>query len=273
MTLTMRALASLAGTALVLAVAAATAGEPSRWDEIREMLFEGRTLEDAGGLLELEAPQRALDAALVPVRVRAAEGVQVRTFWLVIDENPAPLAAVVHLDPAKVVPDIETRVRVNAYTPFHAVAETADGGLLVAERFVKAAGGCSAPGTRDPKEALARVGRMKLRAAGPVEPGKPATFTLKIAHPNYTGLQIDQLTRQWIPPDYVTRVTVRVGGEPVLVIDGDISISEDPTFTFTLREAPAGEIRVEVEDSSGRRFAEDFRPAAAEAERAAQSHS
>ncbi len=248
--------------AALFAAGTAAAAEPSRWDEIRGMLFEGRSLEDGSGVLRLEAPKRALDAALVPVRVRAPADLPVKTVWLVIDENPAPLAAVFHLDPEAVVPDVETRVRVNAYTRIHAVAETADGRLLVAERFVKAAGGCSAPGTRDREEALARVGRMKLRAHGPVRPGEPAAFTLKIAHPNYTGLQIDQLTRNWIPPDYVTKVTVRVGGRTVLVIDGDISISEDPTFTFTLRKAPAGEIRVEVEDSSGRRFAKDFRPAA-----------
>jgi len=257
---TKRAFTLLAAT--LLAAGAAAAAEPSRWDEIRDMLFEGRTLGDGSGVVELEAPERALDAALVPVRIHAAPDLPVKTLWLVIDGNPAPLAAVFHLDPEAVVPDVETRVRVNAYTPVHAVAETADGRLLVAERFVKAAGGCSAPGTRDREEALAQVGRMKLTAQGPVQPGEPATFTLKIAHPNYTGLQIDQLTRNWIPPDYVTKVTVRVGGKPVLVIDGDISISEDPTFTFTLRELPQGEIRVEVEDSSGRHFAKDFRPAA-----------
>ncbi len=250
----------LAALLLCVVAGSAGAGEASRWDEIRAMLFGDRTLADGRAVLELAAPERALDAALVPVRIRAREGAPpIRTLWLVIDENPAPLAAVFHLDPGLARPDIETRVRVNSYTPVHAVAETADGRLLVVARFVKAAGGCSAPGTRDRGEALARVGRMKIRPLGPVMAGAPVRVKVKIAHPNYTGLQIDQLTRQWIPPDYVTRVRLRLAGRTALEVESDISVSEDPTFLVTLVPPGETELTVEVEDSSDRRFTKSIR--------------
>ncbi len=242
------------------AAGSSVAGESSRWDEIRAMLFDDRPLADGTAVLELEAPQRALDAALVPVRIRARAGAPpIRTLWLVIDENPAPVAAVFRLDPELARADIETRVRVNSYTPVHAVAEAVDGRLFVVARFVKAAGGCSAPGTRDRGEALARVGRMKIRPLEPVVAGRPVRVKIKIAHPNYTGLQIDQLTRQWIPPDYVTRVRLRLAGRTAVEVESDISISEDPTFLVTL--VPPGEVElgVEVEDSSDRRFARSVR--------------
>ena len=242
------------------AVALAAEADGSRWQDIRAMLFEGRNLEDGRDLLVLEAPKRALDAALVPVRLGVREGAPpIRTLWLVIDENPAPVAAVFHLTPELARPDITTRVRVNSYTPIHLVAETEDGRLYVVDRFVKAAGGCSAPGTRDRSEALARVGRMKIRPLDPVKAGEPLRVKVKIAHPNYTGLQIDQLTRQWIPPEYVTRMRLSLAGRQAVEVASDISISEDPTFTFTLLPRGTSELLVEVEDSAGRRFAKRLR--------------
>jgi len=42
-------------------------------------------------------------------------------------------------------------------------------------------------------------------------------------------------------------------------VESDISISEDPTFVFTLVPARAGELAVEVDDSSDRHFAKSVR--------------
>ena len=77
-----------------------------------------------------------------------------------IDENPAPLAAIFHIGPNAIIPAISTRVRVNSYTNVHAVAELTDGKLYVVETYVKASGGCSAPAVKAEKTG---IGEMRFR--------------------------------------------------------------------------------------------------------------
>ncbi|MDF1585457.1 quinoprotein dehydrogenase-associated SoxYZ-like carrier [Marinimicrococcus flavescens] len=244
------AMAGLAG--------AARAADP--WPDIKEALFGHRPIADGGAVIALDAPERALDAAVVPMTIRAllpqTEARWIKTVHLVIDENPAPLAAVFHLSPASGSATIETRVRVNSYTHVHAVAETSDGRLHGVSRFVKAAGGCSAPALKDADEAMARLGRMKLRTHTPFTPGEAMTAQLLISHPNYTGLQIDQLSRNWIPPDYVRSILVRYGEREILKVEADISLSEDPSITFSFVPEAEGRLSVAVEDSSERHFEE-----------------
>ena len=62
-------LAAVAGLGLP---GTASAGEGS-WPAIRDALFEGRELKDGAGLIALEAPARAQDAAVVPVTVKALQ--------------------------------------------------------------------------------------------------------------------------------------------------------------------------------------------------------
>ena len=242
--------------------------QEANWPAIKEMLFGERELAPGGDLMALEAPGRAHDAAVVPITIKAPASAdparRIKTLWLVIDENPAPVAGVFHL--AEDAPDatIATRVRVNAYTPVHAVAETSEGRLFVVERFVKAAGGCSAPAMKDKEQALARLGQMRFKLMTSADPARIAAAQLLISHPNYSGMQIDQLSRNWIPPDYVKTVRVTRGGKPVLSVEGDIALSEDPAFTFSFKPDPAaGPIEVAVEDSQGRKFSQSFPATAA----------
>ena len=237
--------------------------EEGTWPAIRESVFAGRPMQDGSALLALDAPKRAADAAVVPITIKALQPQSgshaIKTLWLVIDENPAPVAGVFHLSPQSGEASIATRVRVNAYTPVHVVAETTDGALWVVDRFVKAAGGCSAPAQKDEAQAMARLGQMKLKAQTAVAPGRIATAQLLVNHPNYSGMQIDQLSRNWIPPDYVKNVTVSYDGRELLRVEGDISISENPSITFDfLPQAGAGPMQVAVEDSEGRKFQKSF---------------
>jgi sulfur-oxidizing protein SoxY len=258
-----------AGMAVAAAVAAwvnvaapAMAEEEGTWPSIRDALFEGRELKDGNGLIALEAPKRAQDAAVVPVTVRALQpqtpGRYIKTVHLIVDENPAPIAGVFHLYPETGNATIGTRIRVDQYTNLHAVAETSDGELHVVERFIKAAGGCSAPGLKDKELAMARLGRMQLKPMTSFAPGEANEAQLLISHPNYTGMQIDQLTRLWIPPDYVQSVKVSYGGTPVLEVEGDIALSEDPAISFSfVPEAPAPMV-VQIADSKGRKFEQSW---------------
>lgn len=230
----------------------------SNWPSIREALFADRELKDGAGVIELEAPKRAHDAAVVPVTIKALQPQTperyIKTIHLIIDKNPAPVAGVFRLFPESGSATIGTRVRIDEYTDVFAVAETSAGELYMAQRFVKAAGGCSAPALKDKELAMSRLGKMKLDTRTPFAPGEVNEVQLLISHPNYTGLQMDQLSRLWIPPDYVREITVRYGGSPVLEVESDISISEDPAISFSfVPEAPAA-MTVEVTDSKGRAF-------------------
>src|SRR5215470_6845516 len=206
----------------ILLLAAAAGAEPSeaeraaRWADLKHAIFGDRVVEDAGDRVEIDAPMRAEDAALVPVAIRIAHTLaQIRGLYLVIDNNPSPLAAHFLLGPLADPSEITTRVRIDDYTYLHAVAETGDGRLYAAARFIKAAGGCSAPAGKDQTLALERLGKMKVNFAERAKPGEPVTAKLLISHPNNSGMQMDQLTRNYIPADFIQTLDVTYNGQSV----------------------------------------------------------
>ena len=251
--------------ALSLAAPAWAAGEDeSRWNALRTMLFQDRPIHDGAEVLTLDAPYRAHDAAVVPIRIEPAfpqtGDRHIRTVTLVIDENPLPMAGRFHFTPASGRAALGTRVRVNAYTHIRAIAETSDGELYMAKRFVKASGGCSAPAGKDPDAALARLGEMKLRQSEALVLGEPNLAQLLVSHPNHTGMQMDQITHHYVPAHFVNNIEVRYGDEPVLTIeDAGISMSEDPSIHFYYTPEEPGELSVKVTDSKDRTFSRSWR--------------
>jgi sulfur-oxidizing protein SoxY len=233
------------------------ADRAARWQELRHAVYGDRTMQDGSDVIVLEAPVRALDAALVPVTVTLNGPEQVTTLAILIDGNPSPLAATFHFGPAANPHVLKTHVRVDRYTLIHAVAETADHRLFVAERFVKAAGGCSAPLIQDAKLAQARLGQIRLRVEDQPAGGGVATAQLVISHPNANGMQMDQLTRQYIPARFIQEIKVSYGGALVFDVDADISLSEDPNITFGFRQG-AGSLTVDVLDSTQAKFSRSF---------------
>src|SRR5690606_26802161 len=99
-----------AALALLLAAALAIAAGPVRaadsaWDDIRQQLYGGeREIQPADGVIALEAPYRALDAAVVPITVTAQipqeQERYIKSLTLVVDENPAPIVGTFHFSPA-----------------------------------------------------------------------------------------------------------------------------------------------------------------------------
>ena len=235
----------------------------ARWADLRHAIFGDRSLQDAGELVAIDVPARAEDAAIVPVAIRVADALapEIRGLYLVIDDNPSPLAAHFLLGPAADAREIATRVRIDDYTYLHAVAETADGRLYATARFVKAAGGCSAPAGKDQELAQERLGKMKLTLDQRVKPDAPVKTKLLISHPNNSGLQMDQATRNYIPADFIQTLDVTYNGEAVFRLESDIAISEDPSFEFGFRPsdpAASGVIKAEVLDSSQRHFSQSW---------------
>jgi sulfur-oxidizing protein SoxY len=205
-------------------------------------------------MLVLEAPKRAQDAAIVPLKIRLSPELHAKKVTLIVDDNPVPLAAVMDVGAAGVQGALETRVRVNEYTNVRAVAETEDGRLLMSTRYVKAAGGCSAPALKDPEQAMARLGKMKLDLPERITAGSPVTAHLLISHPNNSGLQFDQISRFFIPPHYVRSISVTYNGKPILDMTTDISISEDPSFHFTFVPEGEGNLEVRAVDTKDQEF-------------------
>ena len=109
------------------------AATPDPWPGLVQDIFNNRPMNDGSDVIGIEMPSRAEDAAIVPVTLRTklspGDIRQVRSITLVIDQNPAPMAAKFQLGPDAKVSEISTRVRVNNYTDVHAVAELSDGKL------------------------------------------------------------------------------------------------------------------------------------------------
>ena len=67
-------------------------------------------------------------------------------------------------------------------------------------------------------------------------------------------MQMDQLTRLYIPAHFVKSVKISQGSDLLLSIESGISISENPVFRFEYRPNGAGTISAEMGDSDGRLF-------------------
>ena len=247
-----------AGTMLLGFAGAASADDV--WTDLRRDVFDNReVVED--GLVELDAPYRAEDAAVVPVTMRlpAAAG-EVKTLTLIVDKNPAPVVATFHLGEAAGKGDrmLSTRVRIDMYSNVRAIAETADGKLHMATKFVKASGGCSAAASKDADEALASLGKMQIRTfdAADAKDRTPPTreAQVMIRHPNFTGMQMDQVSRQYTPMRIVSEMDVKRDGERVFKMEGGISISENPNFRFTFVPGKENVIDVTAKDTEGKVF-------------------
>lgn len=242
---------------------AAAAGEDDAiWPDIRQALFAGQEIHDGAGILHLEAPYRAYDAAVVPITVVAeipqTSDRYIAAVHVIIDANPAPVAGVFHFTPDSGSATFSTRVRVNAYTEIRAIAETNDGTLYMAKRFVKAAGGCSAPALKDPESAMANLGKMKLKHKGDVVLNAVNEVQLLINHPNYSGMQFDQISRTYIPAHFVQQIRVSYGDRTIMTVEGNISLSENPSIYFHYRPHAAGALTVEVKDSEGMTFSRSW---------------
>jgi len=236
------------------------------WPGLAQDIFNNRPMSDGSDVIGIDMPARAEDAAIVPVtltsKLAPGDNRRVRTITLVIDENPAPMAAKFELGPDARVSEISTRVRVNSYTNVHAVAELSDGKLYVVKTYVKASGGCSAPTIKSIEEAKARLGQMKYRQFVRAEQGSTSGVReaqVMIGHPNNSGLQMDQLTHLYIPAFFIDEVHLWQDNSPVLSMEGGISISEDPTIRFSYVSNGARTFRAEAKDTSGHVFQREWK--------------
>jgi sulfur-oxidizing protein SoxY len=250
-------------TALTVAFVALPArADDDPWPDLQRDVFDSREIIEDDGTITLEAPYRAEDAAIVPITMRMPESIasDVKILTLVIDKNPAPVVATFHFGDAAGNGErvLTTRVRIDMYSNVRAVIETNDGKLHMATKFVKASGGCSAAASKDAEEALANLGKVRIRRFNPPTLANATSNTreaqVMIRHPNFSGMQMDQLTREYTPAKFVQELEIKRGDTLVFRMEGGISISENPNFRFTFGAANDETLHVRGKDTDGSVF-------------------
>jgi sulfur-oxidizing protein SoxY len=180
-----------------------------------------------------------------------------QSLTLVIDENPAPVAATFTIGPRSGVTSISTRVRVNSYSYMRLVAELSDGRLYGVKAYVKASGGCSAPASSNSDATKAVLGQMKFRTFL-AESDAPPEAQIMLRHPQNSGLQMDQVTRLYVPPFFIDNLKIWQGDDLVVAMEGGIAISEDPNIRFNYRPNGAASFRAEAVDTSKNQFKDEW---------------
>ena len=212
------------------------------WEEwIKDAVFgDDVVIHESQGLIDIQAPYRAVNGGNVPIII-STRSRDIIKYTLIIDENPTPCCAIFEFDnmPAYV----ETNIRVDAYTHLRVIAEDRFGDMYMETKFIKAAGGCSAPSMID-------SGRPK----GQIDVNYPYTYpgitNYQFWHPNYSGLQFSHVTRAEIPAEYIEQVDIQFDGSSFRY-EGTIGIAENVYFNLRTENGPG---TISAIDSEGRLF-------------------
>jgi sulfur-oxidizing protein SoxY len=247
--------ALLAGSALANEKAEPDPAQSQYWGAMRKLMFGDRDILDGKDVIRVYLALRADDASTVPVAVKAqidqTPERYITTIYLLVERNPSPAAGVFHFTQDSGRAQVETRLRFEDYSHVRAIAETNDGRLWMDSRWVKAAGGCSAPGGRY-RVPAALLGKMKFRFEEEIKYNEPNLVQVNIRHPNESALAADFDSDA--VPQFVRSVLVTYAGKPVMSAEVDFSLSDNPTFRFWFVPREKGELRVEVEDTHDNRF-------------------
>lgn len=213
------------------------------WKEwLKQDLYEDQFLEQTEDII-IDAPYRALDGGNVPITI-ATKSKDIVKLTLIIDENPTPCCA--SFEFKDIIPYIETNIRVNAYTHLTVVGEDKNGKLYVNRKFIKAAGGCSAApivNSDTPQNQIDIFSDEWIFAKKKIQ----------FNHPNYSGLQFNQLTRTEIPAHYIDTVVITTDyGE--FKYEGTIGIAQNHYFTLY-----GGKIKnIKFTDNLGNTYEENY---------------
>jgi sulfur-oxidizing protein SoxY len=248
--------ALLMGLLIQCGWAIAAADSESKWNSVlRNRYFGQQKIVESDKVIELTAPYRAEDPALVPISViskmEQGSARYIERIVLLVDKNPEPFVGDFQFSPESGKADLAMRVRINTYSNVRAIARLNTGELHMHKVFVKATGGCSAPVGADLEEAMKRIGRMKFRVDRDFSIDRPVLAQLLISHPNLTGMQMDQVTRRIKPAHFIETMKVTFNDQPVFSAKTDIAISADPNFRFYFMPQRNGTLKAEVNDNKG----------------------
>jgi sulfur-oxidizing protein SoxY len=256
--------------AAAFSLASSAQAEDDPWPDIRAAVFDDRPISEDDNAIALYAPEHAEDAAIVPIAMHLPPSVAnaAKSLTLIVDRNPAPVAATFKFgdgfraNPALGERKLTTRIRIDNFSNVRAVLETSDGKLHMATVFIRGAGGCSAPASKDMDEAMASLGRVRVKtSANPIFGDDWREGVIMIRHPNFTGMQMDVKSRGYTPARFVNEIEVKRGDDVVLRMEGGISISEDPNIRFNYEAAESDVLYVRATDTEGAEFSAKSDPA------------
>lgn len=259
--------ATVAGVVLaggVLGSAASFAAE-TVFDELRPAIFGQRAILDGHGVVSIKAPYRPEDIRAVPFDVEASfkDGRTVKSVTFVVDNNPSPVAASFKFGPGRDHVGLGIKFRLNQQSDVRAVVEASDGRLYMVSQLVKFPGGqaaCSAPPQTPAHEIAANMGKMTLAEVSTGAAVSSATPRVKfrLAHPNHTGMVLDQITLLYTPLKMIEKLSVQQGDETVFDMEGSIALNENPVIEFDYRRNGATQLSAVARDTDGSEFTAVF---------------
>ncbi len=236
-------------------VFAAANSDEIEWNTtLKNRYFSDQPIEESNAVIELDAPYRAEDPALVPLKiiskVKQTPDSYIKKILVLVDKNPLPFVWEFEFTPESGKADLAMRIRVNTYSYIRAIAQMNNGKLFMSKKFVKASGGCSTPISADMDASMKRLGKMKFKLDSDMSAAQPTLVQLLISHPNVTGMQMDQVTRFLKKSHFIENIKISFNNKPVLTAKTDIAISSDPNFRFYFIPEKAGELKAEFTDTS-----------------------
>lgn len=256
----------LAALAASLLAGPAAKAEEDVWPALKQATFGDRAIAAEDGMVVLDAPQTAEDAALVPLTVRVPPEVKqpLKALTLIIDKNPSPVVATFTFGPAAGAGgerSISTRVRIDTFSHVRAILETEDGTLHMATKFVQAAGGCAAMQAKDPDTENVDLGKLLVKTFPPALSTAPLfDGQVMLKHPNSNGMQLDIGTGGYIPARFVKEMIVKRGDALVFRMESSFSLSTNPNFRFTFGRGGDNELDVAITDTDGTVFTAKSQP-------------
>lgn len=214
------------------------------WAIVRDLLFAKQQITFDETNIKIEAPYRAEDASMVPIKIELTDNIIAQKVTIIVDHNPMPVVAIFTLDEPIAGWFVDTRIRIHSDSYVRVIAQI-DGKLYENKAFVKAAGGCSSPASKDIDNVLKMIGRMKLHIVG-------NEAHIMILHPQFSGMQKDQLTGYDIPAKFITELEVKSHDKKILSMKGGISLSENPNIRFKIPDIKS--FTVVVKDSDKNTF-------------------
>jgi sulfur-oxidizing protein SoxY len=246
----------IALSALCLSTFAQAEADPKLWTVVKEAFFPKRDIQEVD-FLKIEAPKRAESGAQVPVTFTydkaAANGVDLKKLYVIVDANPIQLASTYHLTDSLNGFHMATRIRQETDSYVRLIGETADGKLYMAKREIRAAGGCGGTVDNNESEVRAAAGKIKLNVDAP-KMGETATATFNIRHVMRTGLQRDLVSQGYVPAFYINKTTFTYNGKELMTVDVGVGTSEDPYMKFSFVPDAPGKLEIVATDNEGKTF-------------------
>lgn len=232
---------------------------------LKEKYFKGVNIIEDKTVIDLKTPFRAEDGANMPLTITAEipqnPDRYIKQIYLIVDKNPEPLIAIFHMTPESGKADLAMRIRVNEYSNVRAIAVLNNGETHMVTNFVKTRGGCSAPLSVGLEAAIKRIGKMKFRTVGKLEPDDTIIGQFLVSHPMITGMQRDLKAQLW-PAHYMKAMKLTFNGKLVMTAETSIGISADPSFRFFFKPGKGGVLKAEVVDSDeSRTYTQEFQVA------------